>query len=323
MDEERIIDGYRRFINKLWNAARFAQMHIKESEPGIVAVADEPGKLALPHRWILSRTNATIRDVRKALDGYDFNLIASAIYQFTWHEFCDWYVEWIKADLFSDDAMARDQARSVLLTVLEQVLKLMHPVCPFVTEEIWSQLPGARGSIMVEPFPAVNSAWEDGPAERVMNLLMGVISGLRTIRTEAEVHPSAKIEAVLICPDATKRQILAEFAPGIQAMVRASSLSIEASGIVPDDAGHALVQEVELVMPLKGLIDVAGELEKLAREQTKLEKELERIVGKLNNEQFRRNAPEAVVAKERDKEAEIRARLAKTIESTERMRKLG
>jgi valyl-tRNA synthetase len=322
MDEERI-DGYRRFINKLWNAARFAQMHLKEVEPAITALAAEPKQLALAHRWILSRINATITEVRAALDGYNFNEVASASYQFVWHEFCDWYLEWIKADLFNQDVAIRDQARAVLLTVLEQVLKLLHPVCPFVTEEIWSQLPGTRTSIMVEPFPEPNPAWEDAAAEGTMNLLMGVISGLRTIRTEAEVHPSAKIEALLICPDAGKRAMLAEYAPGIQAMVRAGELWIEAAGIVPDDAGHALVQEVELVVPLKGLIDVAGELGKLAREQAKLEKELERIVGKLGNEQFMRNAPEAVVAKERDKEAEIRARLAKTIESTERMRKLG
>ena len=322
MDEERI-DGYRRFINKLWNAARFAQMHLKEADPAITAMAADPKELALAHRWILSRINATIKDVRAALDGYNFNEVASASYQFVWHEFCDWYLEWIKADLFSEDATARDQAKAVLLAVLEQVLKLLHPVIPFVTEEIWSQLPGARSSIMVEPFPEAVAAWEDAEAEGVMNLLMGVISGLRTIRTEAEVHPSAKIEAILICPDAAKRTTLSAYAPGIQAMVRAGSLTIEAAGTVPDDAGHALVQEVELVVPLKGLIDVAGELEKLAREQAKLEKELERIDGKLNNEKFMRNAPEAVVAKEREKEAEIRARLAKTIESTERMRKLG
>jgi valyl-tRNA synthetase len=322
MDEERI-DGYRRFINKLWNAARFAQMHLKEADPGITTLIVNPKELALAHRWILSRINVTITEVRAALDGYNFNEVASASYQFVWHEFCDWYVEWIKADLFSDDAVARDQAKAVLLTVLEQVLKLLHPVCPFVTEEIWSQLPGARGSVMVEPFPEVNPAWEDGEAEGRMNLLMGVITGLRTIRTEAEVHPSAKIEAILICPDAAKRQILAQYAAGIQAMVRASALSIEASGTVPDDAGHTLVQDVELVVPLKGLIDVAGELEKLARDKGKLEKELERIVGKLSNEKFMRNAPADVVAKERDKEAELRARLAKNLESTERMQKLG
>jgi len=331
MDEERI-DGYRRFINKLWNAARFAQMHLKDADPAVVAgvnvfLNDPVGRriydLALAHRWILSRINATIREVRAALDGYNFNEVASASYQFVWHEFCDWYLEWIKADLFSDDPPAVEKARLVMLIVLENILKLLHPVCPFVTEEIWSQLPGVRGSIMIEPFPEPNPVWEDAVAEATMTLLMGVISGLRTIRTEAEVHPSAKIEALLICPDAGRRALLAEYAPGIQAMVRASDLRIEATGVVPDDAGHGLVQDVELVVPLKGLIDVAGELEKLAREQVKLEKELERIVAKLSNEKFMSNAPEAVVAKERDKENEIRTRLAKTLESTERMRKLS
>ncbi|MDD2464415.1 MAG: valine--tRNA ligase [Desulfobulbus sp.] len=321
MDEERI-DGYRRFINKLWNAARFAQMHLKEADANIVELVKEPAQLALAHRWILSRINGTIKDVRAALDGYNFNEVASASYQFVWHEFCDWYLEWIKADLFSDDTVARDQAKAVLLTVLEQVLKLMHPITPFVTEEIWSQLPGTRSSIMVEPFPEINPAWEDAEAEASMNLLMGVISGLRTIRTEAEVHPSAKIEAMLICPDAAKRQLLTDFASGIQSMVRASAFTIVAEGTVPDDAGHALIQEVELVVPLKGLIDVEGELEKLTKEKGKLDKELARIVGKLGNEKFINNAPADVVVKEREKEAEIRARLEKNIESTERLSKL-
>nr|WP_320010339.1 valine--tRNA ligase [uncultured Desulfobulbus sp.] len=321
MDEERI-DGYRRFINKLWNAARFAQMHLKDVEPEIVELAKDPAKLGLAHRWILSRINATIKDVRSALDNYNFNEVASASYQFVWHEFCDWYLEWIKADLFSDDTTARDQAKAVLLTVLEQVLKLMHPITPFVTEEIWSQLPGTRPTIMLEAFPEENAAWADAEAEEAMNLLMGVISGLRTIRTEAEVHPSAKIEAMLICPDEKKRSLLTEFAAGVQAMVRASNFSIVAEGTVPDDAGHALVQDVELVVPLKGLIDVEGELEKLAREKGKLDKELARIVGKLGNDKFINNAPADVVAKEREKEAEIRARLEKNAESTERLSKL-
>ena len=210
----------------------------------------------------------------------------------------------------------------MLLTVLEQVLKLMHPITPFVTEEIWSRLPGVRTSIMVEPFPETNPAWADPAAEAAMDLLMGVISGLRTIRTEAEVHPSAKIEALVLCPDPARRALLEEHAAAIGAMVRAGKLAIEAEGTVPDDAGHALVQDVELVVPLKGLIDVAGELEKLAKEQAKLDKELARIVAKLGNDQFMANAPAAVVAKERDKEAEVRARLAKTAESIERLNKL-
>ncbi|MGR0482081.1 MAG: class I tRNA ligase family protein [Candidatus Electronema sp. V4] len=317
MDEERI-DGYRRFINKLWNAARFAQMHIKESEPGIVAVADEPAKLALPHRWILSRTNATIRDVRKALDGYDFNLIASSIYQFTCHEFCDWYVEWIKADLFSENGAAREQARGVLLCVLEYML---HPICPFVTEEIWSQLPGTRGTIMLEPFPVKQPLWENAEAEQSMQLLMEVITAIRTIRSEADVHPSAKVHVTLICPDAGRRELLRSFSGSLCAMTRAEALEIVESGAVPDDAGHALVSGVEVVVPLNELIDVEAELDKLARERSKIEQDLQRVSGKLGNENFLSNAPPDVVAKEQAKLEELKARLAKNEESRERLGK--
>ncbi len=321
MDEERV-DGYRRFINKLWNAARFAQMHIKDEDPAITEVTQRPQELDLAHRWILSRTNATIVQVRDALDGFRFNEVASTIYQFIWHEFCDWYLEWIKADLYGEDPQQRKNAKGVLLSVLENILKLMHPVSPFVTEEIWSQLPGERTTIMTQPFPAVNQAWEDAAAEQDMGLLMDVISGLRTIRTEAELHPTAKVEATVICADENKRSVIEEFAAGIEAMVRAKSLTVVAQGKVPDDAGHAMVQDVELVISLSGLIDVDAELEKLNREQGKLEKELKRVTGKLNNEKFLNNAPPEIVAKEKGIEAELVARLEKNQESSQRLQKL-
>ena len=322
MDEERV-EGYRRFINKLWNAARFAQMHIKDADPAITRVADDPAGLPLPHRWILSRTNATIAEVRKALDGYNFNEIASHLYQFTWHSFCDWYVEWIKKDLYGDDDQARENARGVLLVVLENILKLMHPVTPFVTEEIWSQLPGERDTIMLAPFPEQNPGWHDPQAEEEMELLMDVISGLRTIRTEAELHPTAKITATIISPDAGKRAVLETFADSVATMVRAEKLDIVDKGVVPDDAGHGMAGDVELVVPLAGLIDVEAELEKLARERKKLDKELARVSGKLKNEKFLANAPVAIVAKERAREEELQTKLAKNDESVARLRKLG
>ena len=322
MDEERV-EGYRRFINKLWNAARFAQMHIKDADPAITRVADDPAGLPLPHRWILSRTNATIAEVRKALDGYNFNEIASHLYQFTWHSFCDWYVEWIKKDLYGDDDQARENARGVLLVVLENILKLMHPVTPFVTEEIWSQLPGERDTIMLAPFPEQNPGWHDPQAEEEMELLMDVISGLRTIRTEAELHPTAKITATIISPDAGKRAVLETFADSVATMVRAEKLDIVDQGEVPDDAGHGMAGDVELVVPLAGLIDVEAELEKLARERKKLDKELARVSGKLKNEKFLANAPVAIVAKERAREEELQTKLAKNDESVARLRKLG
>ncbi len=322
MDEERV-EGYRRFINKLWNAARFAQMHIREEDPGITAVTDLPGRLALPHRWILSRTNETVRQVLAAIEGYNFNEIASAIYRFTWHEFCDWYLEWIKPDLYGDDPEARRDARGVLLAVLEHILKLLHPVTPFVTEEIWSQLPGERSFIMTEPFPGPVSAWEDPRAEADMELLMGVISGLRTIRSEAELHPTAKIEATVICADADRRALLESFAGAIGAMTRAERVAIVEKGEVADDAGHALFQDVEMVVPLRGLIDVEAELDKLTRERKKLKKELARVSGKLANEKFLANAPAAVVERERAREEELNRRLEKNAESTARLNRLN
>ncbi|WP_457573324.1 valine--tRNA ligase [Desulfolithobacter sp.] len=321
MDEDRI-EGYRHFINKLWNAARFAQMHIKDCDPTITRVADNPESLPLQHRWILSRLGRTIGEVRRALEGYNFNEIASAIYRFTWHEFCDWYVEWIKPELYGEDAANQEQARGVLLTVLENILKLLHPIAPFVTEEIWSVLPGERSTIMLEPFPEVRPEWEDADAERDMGLLMDVISGIRTIRSEAELHPTAKIEATAICPDPGKRQLIETFSSSIEAMTRAEKLHVQAEASIPDDAGHALVQDVELFVPLKGLIDVEAELEKLARERTKLDKELKRVEGKLGNEKFLANAPEAVVEKEREKQAEIQARLEKNQANRARLEKL-
>ncbi len=322
MDEERV-EGYRRFINKLWNAARFAQMHIRDSDPGIIRVADRPGELPLVHRWILSRTSRTIARVEEAIAGYHFNEIASSIYQFTWHLFCDWYLEWIKPELYGSDEQARTTAKGVLLGVLEQILKLLHPIAPFVTEEIWSQLPGERQTIMLEPFPEPRPEWEDQEAEAAMELLMDVISGIRTIRSEAELHPTASIETTIICPDGEKRALLTGFADSISAMTRSSRLEIVAAGTIPDDAGHTLLQDIEIYVPLAGLINVEEELARLARERRKLEKELQRVTGKLANQRFLDNAPEQVVAKERAREEELRTRLAKNAESEARIAKLA
>ncbi len=321
MDEERI-EGYRHFINKLWNAARFAQMHIKDCDPAITAVAGDPAGLDLPHRWILSRTNAAILAGRRALDGYNFNEVAANIYQFTWHEFCDWYLEWIKADLYGEDGTARDQARGVLLAVLENILKLLHPITPFVTEEIWSVLPGERATIMTEPFPAEVPAWRDEAAETAMELLMGLISGIRAIRSEAELHPTARIETTLLCADAAERELIEQFAGAIRAMTRTETLHILAAGTVPDDAGHCLVRGIEVFVPLRGLIDAEGELAKLERGRVKLARNLKQVSAKLGNEKFLRNAPAEVVEKERGKEAELLARLEKNAESSARMKKL-
>ncbi|MEN8200459.1 MAG: valine--tRNA ligase, partial [Thermodesulfobacteriota bacterium] len=321
LDEERI-EGYRYFINKLWNSARFALMHVEECDSSITDVVSEPRDLPLIHQWILSRTAKTTGDVRAALDGYHFNEAASTIYQFVWHEFCDWYLEWIKADLFSKDEKQRDQARGVLLHVMETILKLIHPITPFVTEEIWSALPGERPMLVTSEYPTVEP-WRNEGVEEQVELLMGVITGIRNIRSEADVHPSTKIEAFVLCGDDEKADLIRSFSAAVSDMTRLASLSVEKEGVKPDDAATYIYQDMEVYVPLKGLVDVDKEREKLGRERKKIEKSLAQINGKLGNDKFLANAPAEIVEKEKGKQAELEAKLAKVEEAERRLAEIG
>ncbi len=319
LDEDRI-EGYRFFINKIWNAARFAMMHVAECDDSVRIVTEKPEELPLAHRWILSRTAQTIAEVRKGLDEYHFNDVASANYQFIWHEFCDWYLEWIKADLFSDDAVLKNQARGVLLTVLETALKLIHPITPFVTEEIWSVLPGERKPLMVSEFPQEHPQWYSEQAEKEATLLMGIVTGIRNIRSETEVHPSAKIAAHIICTDSEKAATIKTFERAVSDMTRLESFTIHATSDKPADAATYIYEDIEIYVPLKGLVNVENELEKLARERKKVEDKLKQINGKLGNEKFLSNAPDNVVQKVRDEKDGLDATLAKINEAEERLK---
>ncbi|MBT8352948.1 MAG: class I tRNA ligase family protein, partial [Desulfofustis sp.] len=322
LDEDRI-EGYRFFINKIWNAARFAQMHVGDCNDEVRKAVETPAELPLVHQWILSRTARTIDEVRTGLDEYHFNTVASANYQFIWHEFCDWYLEWIKADLYSDDETVKQQARGVLLLVLETILKLIHPVIPFVTEEIWSVLPGERKVLMLEPYPERQDGWLNETAENQMELLMGVITGIRNIRAEADVHPSQKIDAFVTNVDADTASLIDSFSPAIKDLTRLNGMSVTDSSDKPEDAATYIFNDIEIFVPLKGLVDVDSELAKLGRDRDKAEASLKQVHGKLGNEKFMANAPEAVVAKEQGKKEELEARLARIEEAEQRLHKIG
>ncbi|MBW2659065.1 MAG: valine--tRNA ligase [Deltaproteobacteria bacterium] len=318
LDEDRI-EGYRYFINKIWNAARFALMHVGDCDASVREVVERPDKLPLVHQWILSRTAATIDEVRRGLDEYRFNDVASANYQFIWHEFCDWYLEWIKADLFGNDELAKEQATGVLLVVLETFLALIHPITPFVTEEIWSVLPGQRSALAVSPFPERREEWQNDRVVEKMELLMGVISGIRNIRSEAEVHPSSRIEAFVVCSDREKAALISSYETAISDMTRLSGLHVLEKADKPADAATYLYNDIEIYVPLKGLVDIEGELEKFGRERKKIEVKLKQVNGKLANEKFLSNAPAAVVAKEQEKKAALDAKIEKITEAEERL----
>ncbi|PID76312.1 MAG: valine--tRNA ligase [Deltaproteobacteria bacterium] len=318
LDEDRI-GGYRFFINKIWNAARFAMMHISECDDEVRRAAEQPENLPLAHRWILSRTAHTIKTVRKSLDEYHFNEAASANYQFIWHEFCDWYLELIKADLFSDDEILKNQAQGVLLTVLETILKLIHPITPFVTEEIWSVLPGKRKPLMVSPFPQERPEWESDETEQEANLLMGIVSGIRNIRSEAELHPSARVDAHLVCPDPARKKLVLGFADAVSELTRLKSFSVHQEADKPSDAATYIYEDLEIYIPLQGLVDVKGELAKLAKEKKKIEAKLKQVNGKLGNQKFLANAPDNIVQKVRDEKAGLDAKIAKITEAEQRL----
>jgi valyl-tRNA synthetase len=322
LDEERI-EGYRHFINKLWNAARFAQMHLADYNGKPEDILSDVAALPLAHRWILSRTATTIREVRLALDEYRFNDMASALYQFIWHEFCDWYLEWIKADLFSDDPLAKEQARAVLMVVLETILRLIHPVTPFVTEEIWSVLPGKRVLLTTSAYPLLQESWQNDQAEMEMELLMGVITGIRNIRSEADVHPSARIDALILCADQSAVDFIGGFEAVLSDMTRLDSLKVTAGGEKPADAATYIFNDIEIFVPLAGLVDVQVELAKLARERKKIEAKMKQLEGKLGNQKFLANAPEPVVSKVRDEKAVLDSRMGKIVEAQQRFENMS
>jgi len=322
LDVERI-EGYKHFINKIWNAARFAHMHLADCDEHIREITDHPEQLPLAHRWILSRAEATAEMVRSAYDNFLFNEAAQAGYQFVWTEFCDWYLEWIKADLFSDDNQVKNATKGVLLAVLERILKLIHPIIPFVTEEIWSVLPGKRQPLMLSPFPEPRPLWRDARAEEEMTTIMEVIGGLRTIRSENDIHPSAKLTAMVFCPDAAKRAVLAAASGRIATLTRLDHLSIAEAGDKPANAASFVGVGLEIFVSLQGLIDVAAELAKNQKELAKLEEKLAPIRKKLGNDNFLSKAQPEAVAKERDKLAELEARLTLLLAARERLEKMG
>ena len=307
MSEKRV-EGYRHFINKLWNAARFALMHLEQGYAQI-----QTTDLSLPDWWILARLIKTTEQVTAALDDYRFNEAAGAAYQFVWHEFCDWYLEAVKPALYDkNQGPGYHTAKQVLWTVLRDTLILLHPFAPFVTEEIWDKLPGTKGSIMRASFPQPRDYVEDqemlAEAESQMTLVMEIISGIRNIRGEMNIAPSARLQVTLQSSTAATRQALEQHQAIITNLSRLDSLRIESSGQRSPTAATAIVADTTLLVELKGVIDFAQEIQRLEKEMLKLDKDLGTVTKKLNNESFLGKAPADVIEEVRGKQAGLTAK---------------
>ncbi|MDD2321176.1 MAG: valine--tRNA ligase, partial [Geobacteraceae bacterium] len=319
--EERIA-GYRNFANKIWNASRFAFMNLQDFDPDTV---DWQGlELTNADRWILFRLNAAACEVDEALAGYRFNEAASSLYRFTWSEFCDWYIELIKEDLYKGDDARKTTAQYVLWTVLENLLRLLHPLMPFLTEEIWQNLPGKRpvSSIMQAPYPRPVPEWEFTDGAREMDLVMEVIRGIRNIRGEVEVPPSREIAAILDCGSDESLHVLKRNEGYVMSLARLSDLAMGRAPERPADAAVQVAGDVQIIIPLKGLVNVEEEEKRLLKELGKVDKDIDFLGKKLENPDFVGRAPAAVVAKERDKLEEFANKKQVLLENLEKIRRL-
>ena len=295
------IGGYRNFVNKLWNASRFTLMNLEDFNPTAQQLADF--ELAAADHWILERYAVAAAEVNKALTDYKFNDAAGLLYSFTWHEFCDWYVELSKDALYGENLRARQRTQTVLYTVLEGLLRMLHPIMPFVTEEIWHALPGERpfATIMQADYPQGALVQTDAAAVVEMDMVMEVIRAIRNVRGELEVPPGRKIDVLLDCKS---DEVVAAMRNGqayINSLARVENLEVGVSIDRPKQVSTQVAGDVEVLLPLAGLIDIEEELSRLQKEIAKVQKDVDFFTRKLSNEKFVSNAPAAVLEKDRAK----------------------
>ncbi|HEY0196989.1 MAG TPA: class I tRNA ligase family protein, partial [Rhodanobacter sp.] len=325
-------EGYKAFCNKLWNAARFVLMNMDDSLPLSAgegarrAEGGNPSPATEAERWILTRLKQTLADVEQHFVSYRFDHLAQALYEFVWNEFCDWFLELSKPALGGDDAAAAASTRHTLLVVLESVLRALHPVIPFITEEIWQELP-LRSSMSAknEPasmpdsseelilgcrYPRADDYVGDETATAEIEWFKSVLSGIRKIRSEMNISPAKVIPLLLADGDTSDRTRIAKFAAQVSFLARTEAPQWIETGADEPAAAAAVVGALRVMIPLAGLIDLDAEKARLAKEITRIEVEIRKCEGKLGNANFVANAPIEVVAQERQRIADWSATIA-------------
>ena len=317
------IEGYRNFANKIWNASRFVFMNLDDDFSPNSELLTPNSSLA--DRWILSRLNSVAKDVQAALVDYRFNDVASSLYHFIWHEYCDWYLEFSKPVLYEEKGSASRQAtQTVLAQVLETALRLLHPIMPFITEEIWQALPdkvksqesGARGdSIMVSSYPIADEKLINAGIERDMQMVMDLILAIRNIRGEMNISPSMQIIVIVKVETRELGDHLEKSAGYAKTLARIKELRIGVSETKPKSVATAVIAGAEVYVPLEGLLDLTQERDRLQKEIAKISKDIEVFSKKLSNKNFVDKAPKEVVEKDTAKLEEFRIKRGKLEQS--------
>ncbi|MBK0035429.1 valine--tRNA ligase [Erwinia sp. S43] len=309
------LEGYRNFCNKLWNASRFVLMNTEEHDCGFNGGELE---LSLADRWILAEFNQTVKAYRDALDSYRFDIAAGILYEFTWNQFCDWYLELAKPVMNGGTEAQLRGTRNTLVTVLEALLRLAHPIIPFITETIWQRVKVLKNisddTIMLQPMPEFDAARVDEVAMADTEWLKQAIVAVRNIRNEMNISPAKPLDVLLrgASDDAARR--VNENHNFLKTLARLDKLELLAAGDKGPVSVTKLVDGAELLIPMAELVDKNAELERLAKEVGKIDVEMEKITAKLGNEGFVARAPEAVVAKERERLADFEQAKIKLIE---------
>jgi len=325
------LEGYRNFCNKLWNAARYVLMNTEGHDCGI---KNSEIELSIADRWILSRLQETTRTIHNAIEHYRFDHMAQALYEFTWNEYCDWYLELTKPVLMNKDSSeaAKRGARRTLIQVLETLLRLAHPIMPFISEEIWQRVAPLAGvnkknrptteTIMLQPYPETDEALIDPQSLIEIEWLKTFVLGVRKIRSSMDIKPGKPLPVLLQNGSDSDQQLLEANDTYLKSLARIESIQwLEANEDAPESA-TALVGEMKVLIPMAGLIDKDAELARLAKEIERLEKDIARTEGKLGNEKFVAKAPEAVVEKEREKLKDAAASLQQLKEQRDKIEKL-
>jgi valyl-tRNA synthetase len=322
------VEGYRNFCNKIWNASRFVLMNAEEHDTG-----RDGGEmvLSMADRWIWAKFQQTLVEFEKALEDYRFDIAAQTVYEFTWNQFCDWYLELTKPVLNNDASTEAEKrgTRHTLINVLESLLRLLHPLMPFITDTIWqrvvplSALKVEEGaSIMVQAFPEVDEAKQDDKVLADIEWVKKFIVGIRNIRGEMDISPNKPLNALLKnVSDEDARRLDAAKA-FLDKLSKLETVTVLKDGEEAPASATALVGEMEILIPMAGLIDKDAELARITKAMEKIEKDVSRTRGKLGNEKFVSNAPEAVIEKERAKLEEGEKALAKLKEQFETIKAL-
>lgn len=309
------LDGARNFANKLWNASRFALMNLADFNPEA-----KGSEFTLADRWIISRYHKTVEEVTNFLEHYELGEAARVLYDFSWSELCDWYIELVKPRLYGKTTPEdRVTAQQVLVTVLRGTMELLHPFMPFITEEIWQHLPHQGDTIMLQRWPEYNAEYRDPDAENDMLLLMETITEIRRIRGEMKVPLGKVADVTLATPNPEARAVLEQHIEYIAGLANAKVEVTAQVAEKPKQAAVGIAKGIEVIVPLRGLIDIDQEIARLNKELASVGKDLQRVQGKLNNQGFLAKAPAEVVEKEKAKAAEL---LNKQAALTERLNML-